>query len=54
LAADAAGRVVDFGSAGEFHAVQKVEIFLRAAAGCSEHVPNDGVGGANAAARCEV
>ena len=43
LTAEAAGRVVDFGGAGEFDAVEEKEILLRAAAGDREHVADDGV-----------
>ena len=49
LAAEAAGRVVDFRCAGEFDAIEQEEIFLRAAAGDGKHVANDGVRRADSA-----
>src|SRR5271168_4490390 len=48
LAAGSSGRVVDFGGAGKFHAVQQKKIFLGAAPGNREHISDDGVRGSDA------
>src|ERR1700686_5425012 len=43
LTACSSGGVVDFGSAGKFHAIQQEEVLLRAAAGNGKHVADHGI-----------
>src|ERR1700736_475914 len=49
LTARSSGRVVDFGGAGEFHAVQQEKVLLRTAAGNRKHVSDHGIRSSDAA-----